>query len=64
MPSGALLVYVHEGGAPVYGRRLSSGRLSFFGRETRGLPEELILLNLDHAIRIPMSGGDTEPESL
>lgn len=28
----------------------------FFGRETRGLPEELILEHLDHAIRIPMSG--------
>ena len=32
------------------------GDYIFFGRETRGLPEELILENLDHAIRIPMSG--------
>ena len=32
------------------------GDYLFFGRETRGLPEELILLNLEHAIRIPMSG--------
>lgn len=32
------------------------GDYIFFGRETRGLPEELILRNLDHAIRIPMSG--------
>lgn len=31
------------------------GDYIFFGRETRGLPEELILKNLDHAIRIPMS---------
>ncbi|MBE6935749.1 MAG: tRNA (uridine(34)/cytosine(34)/5-carboxymethylaminomethyluridine(34)-2'-O)-methyltransferase TrmL [Ruminococcaceae bacterium] len=32
------------------------GDYIFFGRETRGLPEELILKNLDHAIRIPMGG--------
>ena len=32
------------------------GDYLFFGRETRGLPEELLLKNLDHAIRIPMSG--------
>ena len=32
------------------------GDYIFFGRETRGLPEELILANLDCAIRIPMSG--------
>jgi len=29
----------------------------FFGRETKGLPEELILENLDHAVRIPMIDG-------
>ncbi len=32
------------------------GDYIFFGRETRGLPEDLILQNLDRAIRIPMSG--------
>ena len=32
------------------------GDYLFFGRETRGLPEDLILRNLDRAIRIPMSG--------
>lgn len=32
------------------------GDYIFFGRETRGLPEDLILKNLDHAVRIPMSG--------
>lgn len=32
----------------------AEGDYIFFGRETRGLPEELILANLDRAIRIPM----------
>ncbi len=32
------------------------GDYIFFGRETRGLPEDLILKNLDSAVRIPMSG--------
>ncbi len=31
------------------------GDYIFFGRETRGLPEDLILKNLDSAIRIPMT---------
>jgi tRNA (cytidine/uridine-2'-O-)-methyltransferase len=33
-----------------------NGDFVFFGRETRGLPEYLILANLSRAIRIPMSG--------
>ena len=32
------------------------GDYIFFGRETRGLPEDLILKNLEHAVRIPMGG--------
>ena len=28
-----------------------------FGKETKGLPEELILANFDHSVRIPMREG-------
>ena len=37
--------------------RYHDGDFIFFGRETKGLPEELILDNIDRALRIPMMDG-------
>ena len=34
-----------------------AGCFLIFGKETKGLPEPLVLANLDRAVRIPMRGG-------
>ena len=34
--------------------RYEDGCYLFFGKETKGLPEELILKNLDRSLRLPM----------
>ncbi len=34
------------------------GAYLLFGKETKGLPESLILANLDHAVRLPMLDDD------
>ncbi len=35
------------------------GAFLFFGKETKGLPEDLIMQNLDTAVRLPMLDDDT-----
>ena len=35
-----------------------------FGKESAGIPEELLLENQERAVRIPMVGGDAFPESV
>ena len=45
-------------GAKVYSEEDFRGEVYlFFGKETRGLPEELLEKNYDRALRLPMLGG-------
>jgi tRNA (cytidine/uridine-2'-O-)-methyltransferase len=39
-----------------YDVRFEAGDFLVFGRETKGLPEELLAVNIDNCITIPMSG--------
>jgi tRNA (cytidine/uridine-2'-O-)-methyltransferase len=39
-----------------YDVRFERGDFLVFGRETKGLPEELLAVNIDNCITIPMSG--------
>jgi tRNA (cytidine/uridine-2'-O-)-methyltransferase len=44
--------------------RFQPGDYLVFGRETKGLPEELIRTEADHALRIPMAPGGTRSLNL
>jgi tRNA (cytidine/uridine-2'-O-)-methyltransferase len=55
LPSGARLWYIESGGPRAYTEaRFESGDCLVFGRETAGLPKQLLEPNRDWWLRIPM----------
>ena len=55
---GVLIYFYSKKAAHTYtGVPYPEGVYLMFGKETKGLPEELILANFDHSVRIPMREG-------
>lgn len=55
-PNANCLYFTTKGGKCYTDADFSGEKYLFFGKETKGLPEELLLANEERAVRIPMIG--------
>lgn len=55
VPAGARLWFIESGGAKIFSEvQFAAADFLVFGRETAGLPKDLLEVNREHWLRIPM----------
>ena len=65
LPADARLWFVESGGGKIYSEvKFSSGDFLIFGRETAGLPKQLLEQNHERWLRIPMFNAESRSLNL